>query len=580
MNQIDFKEQKIARDRSLSIILQSKSIKKIIVSGPGTGKTFTFKKILEIKEGNYLVITFINKLAKKLDCDLSKHAKTCTFHSYCIELLHKLENNDLSNKFILFPKLETIIKSDSKLLYDRSLYDFSRSFRTINISNNNIDFFIKRSSYYNAVSFDDSVYRVLEYFKHNPNKIPKYNQIVVDEYQDFNRLEVEFLNLLSDKSPILIVGDDDQALYGSIRNASARFIREKYNDLAFKIFCLPFCCRCTEVITQALQDLIRNAKNMGKLKNRIDKKYICYLPDKWKDNKKYPKIICANCSVQNTRSPYIAKFIESEISKLPIEEIVDVNKKSDYTTLVAGSSHYLKQVRNYFCNLNGSYKLFYEDSSKDFNTLNIIDGYKILINEDISSNLGWRILMEFDKVKNMTLIIKKTVLDPSNKLNKMLPSLYIKKHFDIMATLKRVSRGELINLENQNKIESIAGIKIEKIKDILESKSNKRDNKIEKNENEISIVFSTYVGCKGLSAGFTFIIGLDENNLPKNNQSPSDIEICKFIVALTRTIKKCYLITCNRFGGEREGRRPSVFIKWIEPKRLKCIRVDKNYFKN
>ena len=33
------------------------------------------------------------------------------------------------------------------------------------------------------------------------DKVPKYEQVVVDEFQDFNKLEVALIDLLSDKNP-------------------------------------------------------------------------------------------------------------------------------------------------------------------------------------------------------------------------------------------------------------------------------------------------------------------------------------------------------------------------------------------
>ena len=51
--------------------------------------------------------------------------------------------------------------------------NFRKIFQQLDLNSKNILFFLNRSNYYNAVSFDDSVYRVLNYFKENPslNKI-------------------------------------------------------------------------------------------------------------------------------------------------------------------------------------------------------------------------------------------------------------------------------------------------------------------------------------------------------------------------------------------------------------------------
>ncbi len=53
-----------------------------------------------------------------------------------------------------------------------------------------------------------------EYARKYPNKIPVFDLILVDEFQDFNETESEFVDLLAQKNEIVIVGDDDQTLYG------------------------------------------------------------------------------------------------------------------------------------------------------------------------------------------------------------------------------------------------------------------------------------------------------------------------------------------------------------------------------
>jgi len=570
------KQQKVERETITNKLLSSTSTRKIIVSGPGTGKTYTFKELLKTKDGNCLALTFINNLAKKLKDDLGNLAKTCTFHSFCKELLHKIEKNNLSDNFVLLPNLEYIIKSDAEILYDQHP-TFSKSFRELDLSNKNIEFFLKRSSYYDAVSFDDSVYRVMEYLKYNPDEIPTYVQIVVDEYQDFNKLEVEFLNILSEKSPILIVGDDDQALYGLLKSASAKYIREKFNDPNYECFCLPFCSRCTLVIIQAIQDIISRAKGKGKLQERIDKQYFCYLPDKWEDSQKYPRIVHAHCSVQSNKAPYIARFIEHEIDKLSSEEINASNKKGDYTVLIAGSGHYLKQVQDYFHKLH-KYKLSFRKEEGHAETVKIIDGYKILLEEGESSNLGWRIILELDRLQNIKGIMEKTRNIPSPKLIEILSPTFVNKHINILQILMKLVHDEKITDAEKQKVEVITGMKLEKVKEVLVRKVNDSKVDIVKQENEVSVVFSTYVGCKGLQAGYVFIVGLDEESLPRNNKTPSNVEICEFIVALTRTIKKCYLISTFIFSGKR--RNHSIFIDWIESKRLELIKVNKSYFLN
>lgn len=569
------KKQEQERDKFTNAILNSLSTKKIIVSGPGTGKTYTFYQLLKKKNGVCLALTFINNLVEKLKKDLEDIAKVCTFHSFCKELLHKIDHKGIDDNFILFPKLELIIKSDTKIIFNKEI-NFSRSFKQLDYESNNISFFLERSNYYNAVSFDDAVFRVLEYLKKNPDKIPTYKQIVVDEYQDFNKLEVEFLELLEQKSPILIVGDDDQALYTQLKYASPKYIREKFKDPKYEKFQLPFCSRCPKVIVDALNDIVLQAKNHNKLKDRINKKFICYLPEKLSDSQKYPKIIYAHCSIQRKSTPYVAKFIEQEVDKLPRDEIQEVNSKGDYTILITGPKRYLKQINSYL-KQRKKYVLYYRKLEIEQKKIKILDGYKILL-DDKFSNLGWRILLECDPIKNRDVLLKTTFERNRKQLYNYLPKKFIKRHEDNLTILEKIKKDEKLTQSQIQNIENSLGIKIEEIKTELSEKETAE--KIEEVcLDSITVGLTTYVGCKGLSAGFVFIVGLNEGNLPKSNNNPSDIEICQFIVALTRTIKKCYLISVSRFAGKLEGNR-SIFIEWANKERIEYIEVNAKYWKN
>jgi predicted NACHT family NTPase len=50
--------QRLEREKYLKAILSSKAQKRIIVAGPGTGKTFTFSEVLKLKkESNNIAMT-------------------------------------------------------------------------------------------------------------------------------------------------------------------------------------------------------------------------------------------------------------------------------------------------------------------------------------------------------------------------------------------------------------------------------------------------------------------------------------------------------------------------------------------
>ena len=98
----------------------------------------------------------------------------------------------------------------------------------------------------NAVTFDDLLVLPVEIFRKDEPTLARYRDrfqfILVDEYQDTNRAQFQFIKLLgSAHGNVVVVGDDDQSIYGwrgaDIRNildfekefASAKLVRLEEN---------------------------------------------------------------------------------------------------------------------------------------------------------------------------------------------------------------------------------------------------------------------------------------------------------------------------------------------------------------
>ena len=59
---MDDEEMARKRTENLDSVLNSAARHRVIVAGPGTGKTFTFKKVLERVDGPALVLSFLGSL--------------------------------------------------------------------------------------------------------------------------------------------------------------------------------------------------------------------------------------------------------------------------------------------------------------------------------------------------------------------------------------------------------------------------------------------------------------------------------------------------------------------------------------
>ena len=93
----------------------------------------------------------------------------------------------------------------------------------------------------------------------------------------------------------------------------------------------------------------------------------------------------------------------------------------------------------------------------------------------------------------------------------------------------------------------------------------------------ITIKLTSFEGAKGLSAQHVFLVGLHAGDLPRDQKNIQDLEICKFLVGLTRTKKRCALLWTKCFGSD--WKEPSIFLRWIKDERYEPITVDKEYWK-
>lgn len=550
MNDLSYK-QKEERNKYLQLIIESDSPKKLIVSGPGTGKTYTFKELFQHSgSSNNLALTFIRKLVNDLENELGSLAEVKTFHAFCKKLLHEKKGG-----FDLYPFLTEIINEDSVILGYQPC-DFSKHFQLLDEDSPLINFYLDRGNYYNAVCFDDSVYRVLKISETDPNFIPRYDQIVIDEYQDFNPLEVAFIDELQRYNSLLIAGDDDQAVY-SQRNSSPEFIREKYYSGDYELFELPFCSRCPRAVVEATRSFIDSVKKHGGLKSRIDKKLLPYLEGNEETNSRYPKIVSAQIS--NIRG--VSNFIKSAIEKIPDREIQEANDGDYPCVLIIGKKQYLNPIAK---ELSEHYsRIDYSFSSES--SYSLLDAYKI-ISSNPESNIGWRIIASFmlDQ-EELESVLKRT--KDSTPIVNLLSTYLVELHRSILELL----RNESLNLDELNNL--IENIDVDFNPIIEYFSSEELEEESEPDYSEPSIMFTSFEGCKGLSACHVFIVGLNRGVVPQLNEEKriSDIEVSKFIVAMTRTRKLLYLLS-NRYDYDpKKGRNNiSPFLSLI-PNDLKIM---------
>jgi superfamily I DNA/RNA helicase len=563
-------EQEEGRRNCLQQILDSTARRKLIVAGPGTGKTHTFKALLERTGGPNLALTFINALAADLGDKLGDLAETHTFHGYCRRMLHTHAVGGVSMSVDYFPNLLAIQADDLTRLSGVAVSgrDIEHEFHYLDQTSGLIDRVLRSGEYYDAIGHLDSVYRMLRYFESNPGSIPKYRQVVVDEYQDFSLLEVSFIEMVTQHSPSLIVGDDDQALYG-FKHASADYIRNLATNPDYERFPLPYCSRCTQVLVTASHTVVANAQSIGRLNGRIDKQYECFLPTKQTDSALYPKIIHANCSVERNATPYMGRYILGQIEEISADDIAESRLENYPTVLVVGPTQFANRIYEYLASRLSDVQFKRSTQAE----VSPVDAYMRLI-ADPSSRLGWRILLHLYPTANVNDILNQALII-GEELEALLPEDFRQKHLASVALLQRFRNDEDLSLSELASLETAVETSPQKLRDILGISDEQTTEDLAVDRSKPSVVVTSLVGAKGLQACHVFVVGMNEGHFPHSNIAITDDEVCSLLVALTRATKSCTLVSCNRFGSEQV--RPSVFLTWLAPY-LSPLYVDKTYW--
>lgn len=316
----------------------------LILAGAGSGKTrvLTHRIAYLIKEkrvspANILAITFTNKAAQEMKDRVESllgyvgDIWVSTFHSACVRILRRdIEKIGYDKNFVIYdtqdqkslvsdcikeldlnekqytPKsmLSAISKAKDKMISpDEYLLEFGNDYRNKKVADV-YRLYQKKLKKDNALDFDDIIIKTIELFKKDEEILryyqDKFRYIMVDEYQDTNRPQYEFVNLLAKRyRNLCVVGDDDQSIYGW-RGADIKNILDFEKDYPeAKVIKLEQNYRSTQIILDAANNVIDN--NIKRKKKQL-----------WTDNKDGEKIVV--CEVQNEREE--ANFIVDRIKNL------------------------------------------------------------------------------------------------------------------------------------------------------------------------------------------------------------------------------------------------------------------------
>ena len=276
----------------------------LILAGAGSGKTrvLTHRIAYLIEEKgvnpwNIMAITFTNKAAEEMRERVDKIVGfgsesiwVTTFHSTCVRILRRyIDRLGFDNRFTIYDTddQKTVIKDickrlniDTKIYKERALMaqishakdqmvtpeEFELNYRADYQKQAVIQVYKEYQAQLrknNALDFDDLIMKTVELFQCNPDVLDSYQErfryIMVDEYQDTNLAQFQFVSLLASKyQNLCVVGDDDQSIY-KFRGANIENILGFERVFAdTKVIRLEQNYRSTKNILNAANEVIQN----------------------------------------------------------------------------------------------------------------------------------------------------------------------------------------------------------------------------------------------------------------------------------------------------------------------------------
>ncbi len=589
----------------------------LILAGAGSGKTKTITTRLAylinlgIDPINTLTLTFTNKAAlemreralRMLDgINLSSPPLLATFHKFGLMFLRKYINLlNRKNDFIIIDTddQKKILKSISKDFPPAYIYKEISKYKNCFLSPDEAFELAKDTNYKNLaliykeyqnyllennlVDFDDLLLLTYEILDKNEdiakNISNQYKYIMVDEYQDTNKIQLLLLKKLClTHNNICVVGDDDQSIYG-FRGANHKNILNFEKEFNAKIIKLQTNYRSTNQILNIANKLIKFNKN------RYDKKLISAIGDG-----KEVRVI------KNYNEKAESEQIAKEIYNL-IKSGVKANQIAILYRINALSRSIEDGLRSYNINykLVGGMKFYEREEIKDLISylrliVNLNDdfSFKRVINKPkrgigqttikkIEEKKGDKSFIEYienseleflsknsaKKVRDFVLFIKSLQNLP---MNKIIDELEEKINFS----------SSYKDEDKKRNVEEFYGMMREKNDLNLDEFLNELSLETDQDKiNNQTINVMTIHASKGLEFDYLYVIGLEEGFFPLND---ADIEEERRLayVAITRAKKELTLsyVESRYINGKRNHLDESRFLAETELIKTKKVQIE------
>jgi DNA helicase-2/ATP-dependent DNA helicase PcrA len=619
----------------------------LILAGAGSGKTrvLTYRiahmiNDLGIYPSQILAITFTNKAAgemrervRALVGDEVENMWISTFHSSCVRILRReIDKLGYKKDFTIYDSYDqkTLVRQCMKELNinDKEITEneiinkigeqkdrlvspeqFKKE-NQYNFKENKIaDLYLlyqKKLKSNNALDFDDLIYKTVELFKKNPDVLEfyqrKFKYIMIDEYQDTNKSQYEFVKLLASMHRnICVVGDDDQCIY-AWRGADIRNILDFEKDYpGAKIVKLEQNYRSKGNILDAANCVIKNNTERKSKVLRTDS-----------ESGEKIKLYRAYSDLEE------GDFVAATIKKLIDEE---GRSYKDFAILYRtnAQSRVFEDIfirRNIPYRIVGGLKFYDRKEIKD-----IMAYLKLISNpdDDISlqrivnvpkRNIGdttvdklmafaseadyslYNVMLDVENVPGLTArtsssIVKFTDLIEKFMVNKevMTVSQLIKTILDESGYLKELEKSNLV--EDESRIENLK----ELVSAAVEFENTSEDKSLSAflervtlvsdidnfDEAANTVVLMTVHSAKGLEFPVVFMVGMENGIFPGNTSfnNPKEMEESRRLcyVGITRARERLYMSSAEqrRVFGRTMSYAPSDFLNEISAQLIERV---------
>nr|WP_314278953.1 ATP-dependent helicase [uncultured Peptostreptococcus sp.] len=446
------------------------------------------------------------------------------------------------------------------------------------------------------IDFDDMLIRAYDLLKeddailHIVKQVFKY--ILIDEFQDINRVQFELIRLIAgEERNIFVVGDEDQSIYG-FRGARPDFMLDfkKYFPEAKYIFLDTNYRSSCDIVDLSVRLIKKN-------KNRHDKNLHASNTNSAKIGYIYPKDIEEEARIisqqiidllKNNKNmsygdfaviyrtnrqarAFVDAFMEKRIpfilKDLPktiydhwvsldiiayLKIAMNIGSSSDWARIINRPFRYIARgsITKAKESIDFLESLLNDDDIKDFQKRDLEDLY-----EDLNYVRGLRPRYAISYIRS-SLDYDRYILEYCHE--RKIKSQDI---IDILDELEAVSENYKTILDFFAHIDSVR----EEVKNSFEKA--KTSNFMTNPEN--GVILTTMHSSKGLEFDYVFIVGVNEGILPYqvSDDSKSDIEEERrlFYVAITRAKNNLLISSPLKMYGKKIG--PSIFLKEIQTER-------------